>query len=273
MSPLYLEHVSDFFLLLEKAEVLSEASKALATHHACLLPFSFPFSVFWLPDHLLHSLIPGLLHIVGLVIWNLYSFFIPQCDGHFWGRPSLNPPPAAPDLVRLFHTTVYLSLEAFLQLWLYSYSCDWLADVGLPTGCMSRRSGAMSALLCSWTLRVWCRIWLLLTIDEYLSNEWTSLDWGLLTSGHCSLNTFIPWDLSMFLSGRCCMNVKTWSFKPKDCRLSHYRLTRETLDRSQYFPNLKPREISLSAYFVIRNLFSDWKKAGLCFVYYWKEQG
>lgn len=136
MSPLYLEHVSDFFLLLEKAEVLSEASKALATHHACLLPFSFPFSVFWLPDHLLHSLIPGLLHIVGLVIWNLYSFFIPQCDGHFWGRPSLNPPPAAPDLVRLFHTTVYLSLEAFLQLWLYSYSCDWLADVGLPTGCM-----------------------------------------------------------------------------------------------------------------------------------------
>lgn len=168
---------------------------------------------------------------------------------------------------------MYLSLEAFLQLWLYSYSCDWLADIGLPTGCMFQeiRSHVCLAMLLNSQSRV--QDLAPSQIDEYLSNEWTSLDWGLLTSEHCSLNAFIPWDLSMFLSGRCCMNVKTCSFKLKDCRLSHYHLTRETLDRSQYFPNLKPREISRSAYFVIRNLFSDWKKADLCFVHYWKEQG
>lgn len=273
MSLLYIEHVSGFFLLLEKTEVLSETSKALATHQPCLLPFSFPFSALWLPDLLLLPPVPGPLHMLVLLSGKCIRFSYLSVMAISEGGLLWIPLPLLQTWKRPFSIAqcTSLSMEAFLQLWFYIYSCDWLMLVSPLVAC-SRRLGTISALLCSWTLRVWSRIWLLLTIDEYFLNEWMGLDWGLQISGHCSLNAFMPWDLSMLFSGKYCTNVKTWSFKLKDYRLNHYHLKREIHDRSQYFPNLKPREISFSSYFVSRNTFSDRKKADLCFVYYLKQQ-
>lgn len=67
MSPLYLEHVSGFFLLLEKPEVLSEGPKALVTHQSGPTPFSYPFSALWLPELLVLPLVPGPLHMLVLL--------------------------------------------------------------------------------------------------------------------------------------------------------------------------------------------------------------
>ena len=105
MSPLSLKHVNDFCLLLEKTEILPKTFK-LPTLANTLL-----FLILCSCSPPVPSCLRALVH-AGLIIWNVYSFFLAQCSDHFWGKPSLILSLIAPDSIRApSHSTVNLPIS------------------------------------------------------------------------------------------------------------------------------------------------------------------